>query len=62
MKTMDHDKYPKALKVKSYDTLLYIIKDAAAAIKVYPENLNCGYYQDEINYCCNEINRRKQIV
>lgn len=58
MKTMNHASYPKSLKTKSVESLKYIIKDASEAIKANPENENNGYYQDEINYCCNEINRR----
>jgi hypothetical protein len=60
MKTMNHASYPKSLKTKSVESLKYIIKDASEAIKANPENENNGYYQDEINYCCNEINRRER--
>ena len=58
MKIMNHTDYPKSLKTKSVESLKYIIKDASEAINANPENENNGYYQDEINYCCNEINRR----
>lgn len=61
MKKMDHNDYPKSLKSKPWAALQYIMKDARAAIRANPDNENVGYYQDEINYCCNEMNNRKTI-
>ena len=60
MKKMDHNQYPKLLRKLPEASLRYIIKDAKEAIEAYPENPNCGYYQDEINYCCNELHRRRK--
>lgn len=58
-KVMDHNKYPKSLRKLSDNMLRYIMKDLRHAIKVYPENPNNGYYQDEINYILSEIYRRE---
>jgi hypothetical protein len=59
---IDHAAYQEALKNKSDDELRHIIKDASEAIKAYPEatKVQNGYYQDEINYCVNELHRRKK--
>jgi hypothetical protein len=63
MKEMDHTAYPKSLRAKPVESLHYIIQDCKAALKAYPEGRNAGYYSDEINYCVNELHRRKvQIV
>ena len=60
LKRMDHNEYPKSLKTKSEASLRYIIKDAQEAIAANPENPNCNYYSDEINYCASEIYSRRQ--
>ena len=60
IKRMDHNEYPKSLRSKSEAMLRYIIKDAQAAIAANPENPNCNYYADEINYCASEIYSRRQ--
>lgn len=57
---IDHKEYPKRLKIKSSEELLFIIKDAKAAIEVNPDGHKVGYYQDEINYCAMELRDRKQ--
>lgn len=61
-KQMDHAAYPESLKTKSDQQLRFIMKDAYEAMKANPDNPNNGYYQDEINYCANEINRRQRGV
>lgn len=61
-KHMDHVAYPESLKTKSDQQLRFIMKDAYEAMKANPDNPNNGYYQDEINYCANEINRRQRGV
>ena len=60
LKRMDHNEYPRSLKGKSEAMLRYIIKDAQEAIAANPENPNNGYYQDEVNYACTEIHRRRR--
>lgn len=62
MKNMNHTEYPKRLKTKSEAELLYIIKDAKEALAAMPESDNADYYQDEICYCVNELNRRKKVT
>jgi len=59
MKTINHTEYPKRLRVLSNESLEYIIKDCKEALNSMPNNPNNGYYQDEINYCVNEIAQRK---
>jgi len=59
---MDHAAYPESLKTKSDQQLRFIMKDAYEAMKANPENPNNGYYQDEINYCANELQRRQRGV
>ncbi len=58
-KVMDHAGYQKKTKQMSEETLRFIIKDAQEAIKANPENLNNGYYADEISYCSMELKRRQ---
>jgi len=55
---MDHTNYPKSLKSKSTESLLFIIRDCQEALKAMPDNPKAGHYADEINYCSMEINRR----
>jgi hypothetical protein len=57
-KIMNHSEYPKQLKKKSTESLLYIIKDCQKAITANPDNPNCSYYADEINYCGMELRKR----
>mgnify|MGYP000613302340 CR=1 FL=1 len=59
-KQMDHAAYPESLKSKSENQLRFIMKDAYEALKANPDNPNAGYYQDEINYCLNELARRRK--
>jgi hypothetical protein len=57
-KIMNHAEYPRKLRTKTESELYYIVKDCKAAIAANPDNPNNGYYQDEINYVCNEQARR----
>lgn len=58
---IDHTRYPESLKTKSESALRYIIKDAQEALKAMPNGPKAGYYQDEVNYAVNELNRRKKL-
>ena len=55
---IDHENYPKSLRKKSVDSLVYIIADAKEALFLFPEANKSGYYADEIHYCVMELNRR----
>jgi len=59
---IDHAGYPRRLKRKSLSELQYILRDAKAAIKAMPDGHKAGYYADEINYVCMEINRRRKLA
>jgi len=61
LKVMDHIEYPKTLKSKDSSTLRFIINDCQQAIAAMPDNPNCGYYADEINYCAMELAERDPI-
>ncbi len=56
---INHRTYPISLKNKSDDSLHYIMKDAYEAMKANPEGTKAGYYADEVNYCADELARRK---
>lgn len=60
MKIMNHIEYQRKLKRLSEDALRYRIDDCKSAIEAYPDNPNCGYYQDEIHYCAAELERRER--
>lgn len=60
MINIDHTEYPKGLRTKCMDALLYIRADAAAALKAMPDGPKAGYYADEINYVSDEIARRRR--
>jgi hypothetical protein len=55
---MDHAKYQESLKLKTNDSLRYIMADAYAAMRAMPNGPKAGHYADEINYCGMELNRR----
>ena len=55
---INHIEYPKRLRKVSVDTLRYILKDAAEAIKAMPDGPKAGFYQDEIAYASMELKRR----
>ena len=46
-KHINHIEYPKNLKAKSDEALLFIIEDANKAIEAMPDGENAGYYADE---------------
>lgn len=58
---INHETYPKSLKDKTPETLRAIIADCKAAIAANPdaEKVRSGYYEDEICYCADELNKRK---
>ena len=56
---INHTDYPKTLKHKTDSELRYIINDCKLALAVNPYGDKVGYYADEINYCCNELHKRK---
>ena len=56
---IDHINYPKSLKKKSVSQLQYIIWDCKGALEAMPDSPKAGYYQDEINYCVMELERRQ---
>jgi hypothetical protein len=56
---MDHAAYQAKLKTKSFAELLFIIKDAQAAMAANPENPKNSYYADEVCYAGMEIRRRQ---
>lgn len=57
---INHRDYPKYLRNKTYAELYFIIKDAHEAMRAFPDGPKSGYYADEINYACNELNRRRK--
>ncbi|MFK5281825.1 hypothetical protein ACI3PL_19935, partial [Lacticaseibacillus paracasei] len=56
---IDHTTYPKQLKLKSLESLRFIIRDCQDAIAANPENPKNSKYADEIAYCGMEIKRRQ---
>jgi hypothetical protein len=59
-KHMDHGAYQEKVKSMSAAALRYVIQDSGRALAAFPDNPNAGYYQDEICYCADELNRRGQ--
>ena len=59
MKRMDHVEYPKKLRAMKESQIRFIITDCKAALAALPDNPNAGYYLDEINYCSDELARRR---
>jgi hypothetical protein len=57
-KIMDHREYPKQLRGKTVEELLFIIKDAKEAMSAMPDGVNAGYYADEVNYASMELRMR----
>jgi hypothetical protein len=58
---IDHAAYQRKVKKLSADSLRFIIKDAKEAMQAMPLGPKAGYYQDEVFYCCDELERRKKI-
>jgi len=58
-KQMDHAEYQRRVQTMTTDALLYTIRDAQEALAAYPDNPNASYYQDEICYCAQELQRRR---
>lgn len=57
---INHSEYPKKLKRLDEDSLRFIMTDAREAMQANPEGEKAGYYADEINYCADELARRKE--
>ena len=60
MKTIDHTAYPKSLKNKTLDQLIWTRDDAHQAERAMPDGENAGYYLDEVNYISMELNSRQR--
>jgi hypothetical protein len=60
MNQINHSEYQKKVKNLSDAALLYIIADCQDALRRLPDSPKAGYYADEICYCSNELNRRRQ--
>lgn len=58
IKQMDHTAYKKKVRKMDLHALVYVAKDAQTALNAIPDGPNAGYYQDEVNYCLDEIRRR----
>jgi hypothetical protein len=59
-KHIDHAAYPKLCRSRSDAELLYVIADCRATLEAWPDQPNHGYYADEINYCADELARRRR--
>lgn len=59
-KHIDHVAYPKLCRTRSDAELLYVIADCQATLAAWPDQPNHGYYADEINYCADELARRRR--
>lgn len=57
---IDHDKYPKWLKERTFAELQYIASDAAEAAKAQKDGPKVGYYLDEVNYALDEMYQRER--
>ena len=57
---IDHAAYMERVKTLSDSALRYTIKDASEAIRAQPDGHKAGYYADEINYCADELAKRKR--
>ena len=55
---LNHTEYRKIVKRKTYESLVYTIKDAREAMNAMPEGPKAGFYMDEIHYCAAELRRR----
>jgi len=59
-KKMDHTEYMAKVKTMSFESLLYVAKDAKQAMEALPDGVNAGYYADECHYVNMEMNRRRE--
>lgn len=55
---IDHDATIERFSTYSRDMLIFVIRDAQAAIEANKEGDKAGYYADEIHYAAAEIRRR----
>jgi hypothetical protein len=56
---MDHAAYQAKVKGMTVAELRWTVKDCKEALAANPSTPKAGYYQDEINYCCQELSSRK---
>ena len=61
-KIMNHKAYQAKVKDMTISGLHYTMADAHKALQAMPDSENAGYYQDEINYCGDELHRRHDAV
>ena len=60
LKQMDHKRYPRQLRKKTNEQILFILRDAKETAELQKDfNPNVGYYLDEVHYCAMELLRRK---
>jgi hypothetical protein len=59
-KHIDHREYPRLCRGRSDAELLFTIADCQATLAAWPDTPNHGYYADEINYCADELARRRR--
>jgi hypothetical protein len=59
-KHIDHREYPRLCRGRSDAELLFTIADCQATLAAWPDQPNHGYYADEINYCADELARRRR--
>jgi hypothetical protein len=57
---IDHAAYQERCTKMSEAQLRYTISDANAAMRAMPDGPKAGYYADEVNYCSNELAKRKR--
>ena len=56
---INHDEYQKRIKKLTDAELRYTIADCKQAIQSMPNGHKAGYYMDEVHYCFQELNTRK---
>jgi len=61
MNQINHTEYPKSLRTKTLDSLIYIRQDAQNALDAMPDNPKASYYADEICYVSDELARRAKV-
>ena len=57
-KVMKHAEYQERIAKLPSAALRFIAKDAKEAVAAMPDGPNAGYYQDEICYCADELQKR----
>lgn len=57
--SIDHALYPKWAAEQSDEVLFFVMRDARQAEVAMPDGPKAWYYADEVNYCANEVARRR---